>query len=199
MTEEELLDQLGDALNELRHSTCSDMVPLWLNASRRVRGRLTGGERGNMGFDPSPRYLRLSAGNQSNYRALASWRQVVIWRNLLASMGGEVARRKDNEARAVRRMYFAPFPSNIPPYAYSRKAPDEALVDELGGPSQFKECACRGAAALLLQVEEEAENAPYRGPVDTAVTDLIRLGAKKSLWNTLKAERFRPRESKETS
>ena len=197
MTEDELLDQLADALVDLRKTTCADMVPLWLQASRRVRNRMTGTRLHDMGFAVTDRYRRLSAGNQSNYRSLASWRQVVIWRKLLKDEDG-LSRREVNEVRAVERTYFTPFPSNTPPYAHSRKAPDDPMVEELGGPAAFKDAARRGAAKLLEAVEQTHEDAVYDGVIDGIAQDLIGLGAKKSLWNTLKAERLR-NDNKETS
>ena len=127
-----LIDELAEALEEMITSTCLDMAPLWLDATREQRAYLDGHAVRELDFAPSERYRQLSKGARCKYRQLAAWRHAVIW----LSVADEI----DPTFRdAMLAMYFTPFPDNEPPYAWSSRASGAPGVERFGNASTLKD------------------------------------------------------------
>jgi len=151
--EEALVDELGDALDALMADTCREMGPLWVRVTHRVRVSM--GLKGdpNLGFEPSRRLLELSKGMQSKYATFAAWRHAVIWRGVLPRMTNQ------RQRAAVQTIYFTPYPSNLPPYAWSQSAAEAPGIDAIGGAALAKSRAVDGCAeSLELLTAELNEN-----------------------------------------
>lgn len=144
-----LIGELAEALDAMVDQSCAEMAPLWLAATRTERAQLQGEVRLDLGFMPSPRYIALGKGSRSKYRALAAWRHAVLWREAERAV-------EDADFRAaMRAVYFAPFPSNEPPYAWSSSAAGAPGVRADHSAKTLKAWAKEGCAATLKALRRE--------------------------------------------
>jgi hypothetical protein len=185
LTDEEaeaLCDELALALDELRSTTCFDMVPLWLDATREPRKLLAPQAIPELGFTPSPRYLRLSKGARSKYRGLAAWRHAVIWRRVRPRI-------EDPDHRdALEAVYFTPYASNEPPYAWSSSAAKAPAVGRFGSATTLKHWAkdgCWHSVALLRRERRQLEVGRW---ADGVRAHLLKPATRDTLRDELKLE-----------
>lgn len=184
---EELLDGLAEALEQLQARTCPDMVPLWLESTREARSELGGDPSEVLPFEPSPRYLGLGKGGRSRYRGLAAWRHATLWRSALAAVPD------DDFRRAVEAVYFSPFPSNEPPYAWSSRASEAPAVDQFPSATTLKHWAREGCQIILERLRAERRALEERRDWCSELTSLfLRPGTRDSLHDVLKLEDIQP-------
>jgi hypothetical protein len=140
MTEEEeerLLDELLDVLDLVTSTSgCADMVPLWLEATKRPRA---------VHFRPAssptlavPPHIRAwGRSMRSKYAALAAWRHAVLAERILEAIGSAAA-------AAVQAMYFTPVEANEPPYSWSKASSRHPMAREWPSANVFDDQARRG-------------------------------------------------------
>jgi hypothetical protein len=179
---ETIIDRLAGALDALRVRTCREMVPLWVEGTRRER-ELLGEVFEDLGFAVSKRYRALSAGARSRYRYLATWRHAVLCE--------EVAERvvDPDYADAVRVVYFTPYPANKPPYAWSSRASEAPGVERFPSATTLKHYAKEGAwhtGEVLRQICRELSRDPsFYAEVRAA---FVRSGCRDTVREVLKLE-----------
>lgn len=148
---EQLLEELAQALEDLRDRCCAEMVPLWLSSSRAAREQIGESTFSDLDFDPSKHFLALSKGARSRYRGLAAWRHAVLWQGTLATV-------EDRDYReATDAMYFVPFPADTPPYAWSQNATAAPHIDRFPTPTTFKNWAKEGCNATLAALTRKIQ------------------------------------------
>ncbi|MFT5685540.1 MAG: hypothetical protein ACI8RZ_006494, partial [Myxococcota bacterium] len=158
-----LTDELAEALETMIDTSCADMGPLWLEATRRARNGLGSARVPNLGFAPSAKYLALGKSSRSKYRGLAAWRHAVLWQGVL----GEI---EDEDFReALRTVYFTPFPTNKPPYAWSSKASAAPGVGQFESPTTLKHQAKEGCFQTVQVLRDIRHTLLYEGPMDATI------------------------------
>ena len=178
-----LVDELAAALEEMVARSCADMAPLWLDATRSARALIGDDAVPELGFVPSPRFMALSKGARSRYRALAAWRHAVLWQRAHVS----VADAEFHDAMEV--VYFTAYPDNAPPYSWSQSAAKAPGVERFESPTTLKNHAKEGCwhsvdallrrkAALLARQDWESE----------LRSRLLRPATRRSLRELLKLE-----------
>ncbi len=180
---EVLIDELAEALETMIDTSCADMGPLWLEATRSARNGLGKSRVPDLGFAPSEKYLALGNSSKSKYRGLAAWRHAVLWQ-------GVAARLKEPAFQAaMEAVYFTPFPSNKPPYAWSSKASSAPDVAQFDSPTTLKHQAKEGCFQSV-QVLRDIRHALFRdGSWDSIVrSDLLQPGTRDTLRDVLKLE-----------
>ena len=133
-----LVAELAAALEEAVDRSCLETAPLWLEATRRHRAELARTEM-SVPWTASAKYLALGRPSRSKYRSLAVWRHAVVWKQVLPTLSPA------EQKRALETIYFTKFPSNVPPYAWSKAAASAPGVKDFGGPRPLKALA-RAAA-----------------------------------------------------
>ena len=188
---EALVEELATALEAMLDRTCADMGPLWLQATASARRYLGPHGVPELGFQPSERYLRLGKGSRSKYRALAAWRHGALWRDALREdvLG-------DRAHDAVAAVYFTPYPSNAPPYAWSRSAAEAPGVERFDGPADLKDEAKGGCWRLVAHLAAEQRRLGPDGdqrdwPAQVRAR-LLRPACRTSLRDLLKLEDMPP-------
>lgn len=132
-----------------------------------------------MGLEPSARYLALGKGSRSKYRGLAAWRHACLWRDALAERVRE----------AVSILYFTPYPSNAPPYSWSRSAADAPGVERFKGPRELKTHGKDGCWTTVQRLKEEQHAWLSDGSWAAEVrARILRVGCRESLTDVLKLE-----------
>jgi len=155
--EDDLLNELGPVLEDLQDQTCAEMVPLWLLATLHIRQEEFSRndpewedrypkEKRPLSDLLTPRYRALSKGVRSRYKYLACWRYAVLWLKLEAEA--------PDFDRALRALYFTPYPDNTPPYAWSRSAGRAPNAKAFDSPSTLKNWAKEGAWSTIKQLKE---------------------------------------------
>lgn len=147
--QEQLLEELAQALEDLRDRCCAEMVPLWLSSSLAARKHIGEGTFSQLDFEPSKEFFGLSKGAKSRYRALAAWRHAVLWQRTLEAL-------EDPDFRAATEaMYFEPYPANAPPYAWSQSAAKAPRVGRFDSPTTLKHWAKEGCQATLAELSRQ--------------------------------------------
>lgn len=182
---QQLIAELADALEELKDSTCAEMVPLWLAATRKERRHLGDPSKDSMGFQPSQRYLSLSKGSRSKYRTLAAWRHVMLWSGALRQISQHVFR------RAVEAIYFTPYPNNQPPYAWSRRSVDAPGVRDFDSPTTMKNFAKEGCFESVEALRKRRQTLLKDGSWEAELRAMfLRCGVRETVRDVLKLEEF---------
>ena len=203
MKNRKLNDALSAALEEMIEATCLDMLPLWLEATQRLRKKY---------FDKAipevPDHLKqgFSDSTRSKYKALAKWRHGVFWQDLLVEefrdspkegslLHGEL-RRYAEDMPTLRAIYFSPC-ENEPPYSYSQKKSAASGID-IGIDSEdaiIRRCV-RAAWITIKLIElrwREEEGGPksdfLKAAVPKTLNDVLKLsdfakktGSEKYIW-----------------
>ncbi|TXD34252.1 hypothetical protein FRC98_18835 [Lujinxingia vulgaris] len=188
----QLRDELADALREMVDLTCPSMLPLWLEATKRLRGNY---------FDAAtpelPAYLKraMSDSSRSKYKALAKWRHCVVWQSLLVD-DPEVSVEEDNllqrelgayaETRpTLQAIYFSPC-DDTPPYSFSQKKSDAPTIDMAVDSEDLIIRRCVRAAWTTVKIIEARWKEAEGGPVSA----FLESSAKKALKDVLKFTEF---------
>jgi len=181
-----IVAELGVSLLDMLDRTCADMVPLWLDATRKARSDgLREHAVPGLGFVPGERYFRLGKGSQAKYRTLAAWRHAMLWRR--------PAIEDADFRRAVDALYFTPFPDNVPPYAWSHSAAKAPGVGKFPSATTLKAWAKEGCAVgvAALRRDRESLRAGPSGLADEFRADLLRAATHASVEDVLKLEEMK--------
>ncbi|MFT5582786.1 MAG: hypothetical protein ACI9VR_000362 [Cognaticolwellia sp.] len=178
----QLVSELAAALEEAVDRSCPETAPLWLDATRRHRAELTHTEM-SLGFTPSAKFMALCRSSRSKYRSLAVWRHVVVWKRVLPTLS-EIEQRHALEA-----VYFTPFPSNLPPYAWSKSASNAPGVKDFGGPRPLKRLAREGAEQVVLKLCAYMDELDQKHVLQDLTFKLIKPAVTTTACDVLKLER----------
>jgi hypothetical protein len=210
--DEELRDELVDALQDMVNMTCPDMRPLWLERSRSEREKMDGGlengengENGNgLPEDAPDRFADRSPTWKTKYKSLAGWRHAVLWQELEDGeppeflrgwepkddeVADEVERFPEKSGRAMELLYFEEYPPNEPPYAWSKKTSPQTREDEPA--TQLRQEAMRGCWASLHLLEEIWSRVFHASEGGDLREDFLMLGMYGTLSDVLKFDDYR--------
>ena len=177
-----LENELIDAFERLSDSTCADMAPLWLAATRSAREGLL--EQATWTEPPTDRYLRMAPASKSKYRALAAWRHAVMWRE-----AHRLANLDQPDREVVDAIYFTPAP-NSAPYSWSRSAADCPALPRGANPSWVKERASEVAGELLgALIQEHGRFHGLPNNWDQTAARILAVATRPTLDDVLKLER----------
>lgn len=191
MNDEDLLNDLADALEEMTNKTCADMRVLWLEGTKKLRQKYLPAPNAEV-----PDHLKKrSPSFRSKYQALARWRHGVVWQKLLESPDKLPQDVKDAEEYAeflenqdlLQAIYFEPC-ANEPPYSYSQKKSASPRFKEVPfAESRVLSGSIRGAWAslkILEKLHSEAEGGPEADFLKASISS-------KSLDDILKFDSYR--------
>lgn len=180
--EGQLVGELAAALEEVvETSGCLDMLPLYLQATSRLRHEFLAEDPWGRTAPPlTPRLAAMVKGSRSKYGALAAWRHAVLWRR--------TRERIDPDFRtAMDTLYFTPYAQNAPPYAWSRRSSEAPGADRFTSPNELDRFAREGCWEVVLKLREEC--GPGAGNLrDEAQRAFVRAGVRKSLRDVLRLE-----------
>ncbi len=181
--EEQLVDELAEALEEMVRRSCPSMAPLWHRSTHRARSRL-GGALPDLGFEPSRRVLQLGGPAQTKYASLACWRHAVLWRSVLRWIEDA-----DFQA-AVEAVYFTPYPADEPPFAWSRGASRAPDVSRFPSASTLKEWAKEGSWLAVSRLRHETDELRHQDGSLFAeiVAELLSPAVRRTVRDVLKLE-----------
>lgn len=174
-----LIDEVVTALEKLEDTSCPEMVPIWLDGTRLARRDLPSDAQPTLGFTPSERYLRLGRSGQNKWRAVACWRHAVLWTGALDSVDPDFA-------RAVTAIFFTPFPSNKPPYAWSGKPSASPNAPEFSSVTDLKNWGKEGAWQSVKAVRDELRQERAVTLSDELRHALLKTGCRDTVRDALK-------------
>ncbi len=180
---ERIVEELAGALEEMVDRSCFEMAALWQAETRRARRELGEHAIREADFEPSPRYLRLSPGQRSKYRGLASWRHACLWRDI-------VPRIDDDFGRAVDAVYFTPYPRNEPPYAWSSRASACPRLADFPNATTLKNWGKEGAWASGDLLAAECAKLLVGDRADEIRAAILRCASRRSVHEVLKLDDF---------
>lgn len=182
---QQLTEEISAALEYVIDHTCRDMAPLYLDATRSQRAPI--GEVTSLPFTPSARFLALAKGSRSKYRQLAAWRHAVVWQQALKPLTDP------DFQRAVNAIYFTPFPTNNPPYAWSSSASAAPDVGAFPSATTLKEWARNGAWHTVDHLRSRVHQLDRGGTyADEVTAALLKPGCRDTLSDVLKLEELPP-------
>jgi hypothetical protein len=173
--EEELVDELADALYEMEQKTCKDMRFLWLDLTENLRKDLDC-DGSFPDTSETPGYVNRSASWKSTYKALAGWRHAVVWQELETEglpepvddwepddddVEKELDKYPTESREAMRRIYFQEYPYNTSPYSWSKKT-SEIVDDTDKSVDNLRLRAMRGCWSSLQMLERIWSKTSFR-------------------------------------
>lgn len=176
--ESSLADELAEALEQMVDTTCLDMLPLYVQATKPAAKRHL--ESTSALGHVSPRVLKMSRSSRTKYGVLAAFRHAVIWTGVLDDVDPDFG-------RAVRDLYFTPYPRNRAPYAWTARSSEcPAAGRWQEGPNHLDRMAkegCWAAICLLRGIVAEGGDA-----MQQARADFVACALKKTAKDVLRLE-----------